>query len=46
MEDLNEVMREAAVDYHRVNLNDPVDQVLARFLIARRPKKKGGARGR
>jgi hypothetical protein len=33
-------MREAAVDYHRVNLGDRVDDVLARFLIGRKPKKR------
>jgi uncharacterized protein (DUF58 family) len=37
---LGTVMREAAVDYHRVNLSDPVEQVLARFLIGRKPKKR------
>ena len=34
------VMREAAVDYHRVTLREPVDQILARFLVGRKPKKK------
>jgi hypothetical protein len=38
--DLATVMREAAVDYHRLNLRDPVDAVLARFLIGRKPKQK------
>ena len=38
--DLETVMRDAAVDYHRVNLNDPVDEVLARFLVGRKPKTK------
>lgn len=38
--ELGSVMREAAVDYHRVNLRDPVEQVLARFLIGRKPKKR------
>jgi len=38
--DLGTVIREAAVDYHRVNLHDAVDAVLARFLIGRKPKKK------
>jgi len=40
LEDLGTVMRDAAVDYHRVNLNDPIEQVLSRFLIGRKPKKK------
>ena len=39
IDDLGTVMREAAVDYHRVNLSDPIDEVLARFLLRRRPKK-------
>jgi uncharacterized protein (DUF58 family) len=38
--DLGTVIREAAVDYHRVNLSDRVDAVLARFLIGRKPKKR------
>jgi uncharacterized protein (DUF58 family) len=38
--DLLAVMRDASVDYHRVNLHDPVGDVLARFLIKRTPKKK------
>jgi len=38
--DLGTVMRDAAVDYHRVNLSDTVDRILARFLIGRKPKKK------
>ena len=40
LDDLGRVMRDAAVDYHRVNLRDPVDKILARFLIGRKPKKK------
>jgi len=39
--DLGTVMRDAAVDYHRVNLQDPVGEILARFLLGRKPKKKG-----
>jgi len=39
LDDVSVVMREAAVDYHRVNLGDPVDEVLARFLLRRQPKK-------
>ena len=34
--DLQTVMREAAVDYHRVNLGVPVDEILARFLLGRK----------
>jgi uncharacterized protein (DUF58 family) len=40
LDDLGSVMRNAAVDYHRVNLGDPIAEVLARFLIGRQPKKK------
>ena len=44
---LQDVVRDAAVDYHRVNLADPVDEVLARFLLGRHAKKKrkGGGLG-
>jgi len=38
--DLETVMLDAAIDYHRVNLRDPVDEILARFLVGRKPKKK------
>lgn len=38
--DLETVMLNAAIDYHRVNLRDPVDEILARFLVGRKPKKK------
>lgn len=39
VKELDEVVRDAAVDYHRVRIQDPYDQVLARFLIRRTPKK-------
>ncbi|MGA1239078.1 MAG: DUF58 domain-containing protein [Limisphaerales bacterium] len=39
--ELSTVIREAAVDYHRMNLGDSVEEVLARFLIGRRPNKRG-----
>ena len=38
--DLETVMLDAAIDYHHVNLRDPVDEILARFLVGRKPKKK------
>ena len=41
--DLQTVMQEAAVDYHRVSLDDPVEDVLARFLIGRKPKQRGSS---
>ncbi len=37
--DLQTVMREAAVDYHRVNLRVPVEDILARFLVGRKHQK-------
>ena len=40
--DLQTVMREAAVDYHRVNLGVPVDDILARFLVGRKNQKDAG----
>jgi hypothetical protein len=36
---LKDATREAAVDYHRVSLEERYDDVLARFLLARTPKK-------
>jgi uncharacterized protein (DUF58 family) len=38
------IMREAAVDYQRVNLDDSVAEVLARLLKGRQVKHKGGRR--
>ncbi|MCA9074047.1 MAG: DUF58 domain-containing protein [Planctomycetaceae bacterium] len=35
---LTECVREARVDYHRVALEEPYDDVLARFLLSRTPK--------
>lgn len=43
LDQVQSVVRSTAIDYHRVSLADPVDEVLARFLIGRRPKKKGGS---
>lgn len=45
LEELEGVVHDASVDYHRVGLDDPVDEVLARFLIGRRPRKRGGGPG-
>ncbi len=36
LDDLKIVVRDAAVDYHRVLIHEPYDEVLARFLIGRR----------
>ncbi len=35
LEDLKQIVGEAAVDYHRVMIDEPYDQVLARFLLGR-----------
>ncbi len=40
VDQLQAVVREAAVDYHQVHLADPVDEILARFLLGRHLKKK------
>jgi len=40
---LKSVVNDAAVDYHRVCIQDPYDKLLARFLLGRAPKK--GRRG-
>lgn len=36
--DVHEIMRDAAVDYHLVRLDEAYDEVLARFLLGRTPK--------
>lgn len=33
--DLLSVIRDSAVDYHRVNIHEPYEQVLSRFLLGR-----------
>lgn len=43
LDELDGAVRDAAVDYHRVRVQEPYEEVLARFLIRRTPK-KGGAR--
>jgi uncharacterized protein (DUF58 family) len=40
--DLQTVMREAAVDYQRVNLAEPVGDILARFLVGRKHQNDAG----
>ena len=39
LDDLKEIMRNAAVDYHRVCIHEDYDDVLAKFLLGRIPKK-------
>jgi uncharacterized protein (DUF58 family) len=40
LSDLQGVIRDAAVDYHRVSLSDDYSTVLARFLLGRTPRTK------
>ena len=42
IEELDKAVRDAGVDYHRVQVQDNYEEVLARFLIRRTPKKGGG----
>ena len=42
LESITEVTRDAAVDYQRIFIHEPYDDVLARFLLARTPKKSKG----
>ncbi|MDP7149027.1 MAG: DUF58 domain-containing protein [Nitrospinaceae bacterium] len=37
---LSDAIKGAVVDYHRINLKDPVEEVLGRFLIGRHQKKR------
>lgn len=39
LNDLDEVIRGAAVDYHRVCIYESYREVLARFLLRRTPKR-------
>ena len=39
LSDLQEVILDAVVDYRQVRINEPYDEVLARFLLTRMPKK-------
>jgi hypothetical protein len=36
--DLNVVLRDTLVDYHRIWIHEAIEEVLARFLLARMPK--------
>jgi uncharacterized protein (DUF58 family) len=40
LEDLQGVLRDAAVDYTRICIDEPYGDVLARFLVGRTPKRK------
>lgn len=39
LEGLDTAVREAAIDYHRVTIDEPYDDVLARFLLGRTPRR-------
>lgn len=41
---INDIVNHSAVDYHRTFLDEPYDQVLARFLMGRNPKTARTAR--
>ena len=40
LESMNAVIHETEVDYHRVRINESYDDVLARFLLGRTPKRR------
>ncbi|MBL9114846.1 MAG: DUF58 domain-containing protein [Verrucomicrobiaceae bacterium] len=40
---IDDVIRTTGVDYHRVKMHEPYEEVLARFLLSRTPKKGGSA---
>lgn len=41
LRDLDEVVRDAAVDYHRISIHESYGDVLADFLLRRTPKRSG-----
>jgi hypothetical protein len=40
LESIDEVIRDTEVDYHRICIHENYDDVLARFLLGRTPKKR------
>jgi uncharacterized protein (DUF58 family) len=40
-EEINEIVRTTAIDYHRVKLHGRYDDVLVKFLLGRTPKRSG-----
>ena len=38
LDQLNDIVNHSVIDYHRTYLDEPYDQVLARFLMGRNPK--------
>ena len=41
LEGMDQVIRETEVDYHRISTHEKYDDVLARFLLGRTPKRRG-----
>jgi uncharacterized protein (DUF58 family) len=41
LEGMDQVIRETEVDYHRIGMHEKYDDVLARFLLGRTPKRRG-----
>ena len=41
IEGMDRVIRETEVDYHRIGMHEKYDDVLARFLLGRTPKRRG-----
>ena len=39
LDELDEIARSSGMDYHRVKLHEKYDDVLARFLLGRIPKR-------
>lgn len=44
LDTVDEIVNHSAIDYHRVLLDEPYDEVLARFLMGRNPKTARSAR--
>lgn len=44
LETVDRIVNQSAIDYHRTFLDEPYDQVLARFLMGRNPKTARSAR--
>ena len=42
--EIDEIMNHSIIDYHRILMNEPYEQVLARFLMGRNPKTARTAR--
>jgi hypothetical protein len=42
--EIDEIMNHSIIDYHRILMNEPYEQALARFLMGRNPKTARTAR--